>query len=264
MSLVRLGVRIAAVMAITDATFAEDRVYDSEILSIDTLVSKDPKPFITVTTDDDETDVTGRDLLSGNRSLDLVIECIFAGKLDGETVSIPETDAGMEITLDLMQRQVTRALSSEENVWSLDFKKLAVIITKMASRRGASAENGVRFAARQIVLTIDPMNDPDYGVALDDEHPLKKLADNLTAKGGEYVNIANLIISEAAGTLIPDWDRVRTDLSMMKSAAAAIRVGDYIEGEAGDTLTEIEVENETIVMKHIINEANAEDQDPTT
>lgn len=262
MSLTRLGVRIAAVQAIKSATLAEDRVYDSAVGSIDELTKAGAKPFLIVTTDDDETNLTGRDLLGGNGSLDVVIEYALAGVTDTGTFVVPHTDEGMEIVLDLMHRQITRALITEETVWSTSFKRLVPSMHRLVSRRGASATEGVRFAARQIVLTVSTINDPDYGKALDADHPLKVLADNLTAAGGDLAPIADMINAEAAGTLIPDWDRVMTDLGITKTAATAVRIGDYIETEDAVPVVEVEAENTDTATTYVVNEANADEQDP--
>ncbi len=65
MSLVALVIRIATVRALRGRTFAEELVFDSKINPVN-LVSKDEqRNVIVVTTDDDNVDITGRDLRAG-------------------------------------------------------------------------------------------------------------------------------------------------------------------------------------------------------
>lgn len=243
MSLVRLGVRIAAVHALIGRTYAASTVYDSKITPVDELAREEPAPFIVVTTDDDDQDITGRDVNAGYRRLDLVIEYGLASKLTDGDIEVPHTDAGMEAILDVIQRQIARALMDNTTAYSAVFKALVPRINAVTSRRGASAEDGVRFAARQMVVSVDTINDPGFGVALEADHPLKTLAD-LLAAAPATAGIAALITSAAVGEAIPDYDRVLIDLGMTPAAARGIAIGGDLEGEAAPALTEIEIVSE--------------------
>jgi hypothetical protein len=258
-SLIRLAVRVAAVQSLIGRTIAGERVYDSAMAPLDDLVKEDPAPFIIVTTDDDEVDLTGRDLFDGHRSLDLVIEFAIAGRAQSGETTIPQTDEGLEVTIDVLQRQIARALIDEATVWSGDFKRLCPRFHSVRTRRGASTESGIRFAARQMILTVDTLNDPPIGVALDPAHPIALLADHLEA--ADMPTIAALIRAEAAGDLIPDWDRVRVDLGMTKAAADAVGVGDYPVGEDAVEMTDIIVDR-PIGDDVTVTEETVEDQFP--
>lgn len=243
MSLVRLGVRVAAVYALAGRTYAEARVHDSALTPLDELVRETPVPFIVVTTDDDDQDVTGRDVNAGPRRLDLVIEYGLAGPTADGEMEVPHTDAGMEIVLDLMQRQIFRALSVEASDYTTVFKRLVTSINSIASRRGAAATNGLRFAARQIVLNVDTINDPGFGVALPDDHPLKTLADLLDADPAAG-DVGALIVAAAQGDEMPDYERILIDMGMTRTAARGIALGGYLDGEAPPTVTEVTIQSD--------------------
>jgi len=173
MSLARLAMRIAAARALRGATLAEARVYDSAIAPIDQTIAEERQPILIVITDDHEMEVTGRDLFHGNVACDLVIEAAIAARVevggDGEpesVITIPHTDEGMELALDLMEHQVMAALIRERTPWSRVWMKLVPRLSRRLSRRGASVEKGVRFAARQIVLTCDLIEAPTDGAAV--------------------------------------------------------------------------------------------------
>jgi len=170
MSLSRLAMRIAAARALRGATLEEARVHDSAIAPIDQTIAEERQPILIVTTDDHELEVTGRDLFHGNVSCDLVIEAAIAARVEvaGEesVITIPHTNEGMELALDLMEHQVMAALTRERSDWSRVWMKLVPRISRRLSRRGASVEKGVRFAARQIVLTCDLIEPPTDGAVI--------------------------------------------------------------------------------------------------
>ena len=149
MSLTRLVMRLAAARALRDRTLAGPRVFDSAVDPIDQTIAETRQPLIVLTTDEHELDVTGRDLSSGPHRCDLVIEIAIASRVevpasDGDggqiSIAIPHTDEGMELTLDIMEHQVTRALTRDDTSWSRAWMKLVPRVTQRLSRRGASAE----------------------------------------------------------------------------------------------------------------------------
>lgn len=174
MSLARLALRIVTARALKGATLAEGRVFDSAIEPVDVQTATHRLPFCTVYTDEHDRTITGRDLRMGNDNCELVIEIAVAARvpvdvLDGGVpteVVIPPTDAGMEVVLDLVGHQITEALMSGATVWSRLWQEFAMRATRVMSRRGASSEGGVRFAARQIVINTDMLADPVRGQAL--------------------------------------------------------------------------------------------------
>lgn len=171
MSLSRLAVRLATVAALRGATTAGDAVRDSEITTIDQSASAASRPFVAVYTDDGEFTGLGRDLQSGNGSFSLVIEtgvtarmryALEGGATQDVDVLVP-TDAIMELTLDLMARQISVALLSASSDWAEMWRRLVANVGRINHRRGASAEKGERFAGRQIEIAVTPFADPPIG-----------------------------------------------------------------------------------------------------
>jgi len=163
MSLSRAILRIITVQCLRGHTLAEDRVFDSDLDPLDHRISSQKKPVAVVYTDDQQEDVGDRaDMGQGAGSIDLVIEIAIAGSVvfDGVDesesaveVTVGESDAGMELTLDLLERQAIAALTTATGEWPNLWRVFCVRILRRVSKRGGSAENGSRFAARQIVLT---------------------------------------------------------------------------------------------------------------
>ena len=256
MSLARLAMRIAAARALRGSTLAETRVYDSAIAPIDQTIAEERQPILIVTTDDHEMDVTGRDLLHGNVSCDLVIEAAIAARVEiaGEesVITIPHTDEGMELALDLIEHQVMAALTRERSDWSRVWMKLVPRISRRLSRRGASVEKGVRFAARQIVLTCDLIEAPTDGAAVAAGTAWADLLAVMDSDA-DLAPIAAMLRSESEGMPLAEWRRAANMLGIHRKTADAIGLGPVINLESDpELLEELEVTegSHPVVVNH--------------
>ena len=222
MSLTRLVMRLACVQALKGTTLAGSRVFDSAVAPLDLVVEEHRQPLIVVTTDEHEADITGRDLMSGTQTCDLVIEIAIAATASlsssneqGEaiTIEIPHTDEGMELTLDMLEHQCVAALIRDTTPWATIWMNLVPRVTRRLSRRGASAENGLRFAARQIVLTCDLIDTPARTADLS-EASAWGLA--LAAMDGDanLARIANMLRAEIDGGGLADWQIIAQSLGL--------------------------------------------------
>lgn len=239
MSLSRLVMRIAAARALRGATLAEARVFDSAVDPIDQAIAENRAPLLVVTTDDHEVDITGRDLMHGEASCDLVIEAAIASRVevtspDGEggevTIAIPHTDEGMELVLDMIEHQVMLALTSERSDWSRIWMNFVPRIIKRASRRGASVEHGVRFAARQIVFTCDLIDTPASGAAISEGSVWADVLAVMEADG-PLSPIATMLRSEIEGQPLADWRRAANMLGIHVTTAQGIGIAPMVETE---------------------------------
>ena len=240
MSLTRLVMRLAAARALRDHTLAGARVFDSAVDPIDQTIAENRQPLLVLTTDEHEADITGRDLAGDSHRCDLVIELAIAARVevparDGQggqiTIAIPHTDEGMELTLDMMEHQVIVALTRDDNAWSRAWMKLVPRVTRRLSRRGASSENGVRFAARQLVLTCDLVDTP---VAGDTIAPNSAWGDALALMEVDPIlaNIASLLRAEMDGAPLADWRRAEEKLGVPLVVANQIGIGPIADLDA--------------------------------
>lgn len=231
MSLSRLAMRIAAARAVKNATLAEGRVFDSAIDPIDMTIAENRSPILIVMTDEHEAIPTGRDLFHTDNSCDLIIEAAIAARveIEGEvSITIPHTDEGMELVLDMIEHQVIAALTRERTAWSRVWMKLVPRVKRRLSRRGASAENGVRFAARQIVLTCDLIEAPTDGAAI----PAGSTwADVLAVMDNDVAlaPIADLLRATIEGEPVADWKRAANMLGVHMATANALGLGPILD-----------------------------------
>jgi hypothetical protein len=233
MSIARTAVRVAAVKAITGRTLAGPRVADSAIEPIDVAVGEVRLPIITVTTDDDVVDPQGRDVWSGRRDLDLVIEMAVATEVKDGGFTIPQTDAGFEWTLDIMEHQIERALFDEGTPWAAVFMRLVPRVHKRVSRRGASVERGVRFAARQLVLTVDTVSTPATGEEIDPDTAYGRLL-ALMAEDPELAEFGELLRGLIEQPHRPGWKRAAEAVGLTRENAEAIGIAPLDPTEQGE------------------------------
>ena len=170
MSIIALAIRMSATRALeTDgATLAGARVFDSAITPLDEMVSAEPKPLIVVSTEDDSAEVGGADWHSGGRSIQLVIETAMSQSVElpdgeGQGVLVPNTDAGLELTLAVLSRQISACLFGRGGgAWGVVFRKFVTGTSEVVSRRGIQSKEGARIAARQTVYSISAMAEPPF------------------------------------------------------------------------------------------------------
>lgn len=248
MSLVAFGARIALQRALAGKTLAADRIYDSLVTPIDQTIidprfAKGGLPIITVATDDDQTTYqSGADLTPHSRELDIVVEWALATVTvvgDIQTIEIPHTDAGIEAALNFMHRQIMRALADRSDPWADLFWIFAGNVRRGLIRRGADSEKGVRYGARQMILTVDPMFEPGFGVAPEPDLAFGRL---LTLMGADLeLNDLGQVLSEMiVGLPLTDWPRI----------AAALGIGGQDQGDLGLTPV-VAGENGTVPIEFV-------------
>lgn len=219
MSLVALALRIATVELLKGATFAQDRVRDS-MIDPASLLKADTQPFIIVAVDSTETLPTGRDLLGAPRTVSLTLDVALAGKVvierppeegggEVEQITVPHTDAGMEVVLDLIGRQIERAFL-QDNAWAKVWRTFAPSIKKVSNDRGAASENGIRYATRQIIVTANAMAEPSFGDVVGVWVDFLALA---RAKPS-LAQIADLIETEITTPTLEGWAKARSDIGL--------------------------------------------------
>jgi hypothetical protein len=184
MSITRDALRLCVVRCLRGKTFAGPRVKDSQIVPIEECDPNAPSPYLAVYTDDSRPGTDGRhtSLTIGQQSvlIDIAVtarmERIQATGPDGQPLIDPEsgeplmqamwldhvTDAGMELVLGAIERQVRVALNHPTCQWA-DMARSFGQIMHIASVRGPSQRDGLRFVGRQLQITVEMSHDPAAG-----------------------------------------------------------------------------------------------------
>jgi hypothetical protein len=174
MSIARLALRLATVQALKGCTLAGAHVRDSEQGPLDEQAAP-VQPAIVVFTDDGTRRDTKhpRELFGGDGTQTLIIEIMVTQRTetpDADGVlevawSMPATDAGMEIAIDLIERQIAVALSDPDNAWAEMWRQLVMEIGERQSVRGSAGRDGMRFSGRQLNWPVHLPRDPEPGQA---------------------------------------------------------------------------------------------------
>lgn len=211
MSLVGLALRMCAVRALEESgIFPTGRVFDSMFHTVDEVAGADPKPFAIVSTETITSSPSGRDLNTGDRIVELWIELALTHPaVDGSDIQIPETDAGLEAALAILERQVFTCLFGfGGGAWGDAFRGLAASVSEVISRRGVSAKEGARFAARQFVLMMQPIAEPPFAMAVEAGTPFANFL--AQAEEDEGTRPIAQLIRQAVEDKPADWPEVYT------------------------------------------------------
>lgn len=224
MSLARFALRTATVKALRGRTFAGPNVLDSEIAPPEDAAPGTDVPFVVVYTDECEIDGTGTDLLDGAGTCCLTLEYgVTTRAKNGGEWQIPLTDAGIELTIDAIERQIGLALGGPDNPWAELWRTLVMASVRRRSGRGAEAKDGVRFAGRQLKIDVTLPREPHPG------RPLGKVwADflALAAADDDLSAMVPLLTDLATGgaTDWPEWRTVRAAYGMSAARADALLI----------------------------------------
>lgn len=220
MSLVSILLRVSTVRSLRGATFAGDRVHDS-MIDPASLLDQEAEPFIVVAVDSSDMQPTGRDLLGASGQTQLTLDMAVASRVrvprekggeddEPDHIAIPHTDAGMEITLDLMLRQIHRSLLADPGPWPALWRTLVTNVEKLSVDRGASSKDGVRFATRQVIFTLGTIAEPSFGPMTTAWADAIRLMRDDPALGG----IAELMEREIEIPSLDGWARAVADLGL--------------------------------------------------
>lgn len=217
MSAIRAGVRLATVAALRDRTWIK-RVADSANTPIDQTIIEEPTPYASVFVDDDDSESADMEAHDGKHSILLVIEFGVSRPLlpeeGGDSVAVKvgmptETDDGFELILDAMELQIERALQTDPySQWGTLWKGFTRAIVSVNSKRGASAEKGIRWAARQRLMRLSVIDDPPPGFDYaNSQHILPKFVAAMRASS-ERIDLAkhaDFFEAMFMTDKLPDW-----------------------------------------------------------
>lgn len=174
MSLNRLIARLAVVHAFNNymqepwPTLAGPNIFDSKIEPVEEMKFDKVFPCVVVYTDYDKDHWNKARAAHQDRLMSITLELLIVQSAQGDTpdtfkLNCPFTDSEIEMSLDILEVQIFRALSAGTEA-SDAFNYLCPGVQAVISRRGASVEGGERLAARQITLEMKALRDNVAGV----------------------------------------------------------------------------------------------------
>ncbi len=237
--LARIALRIAAVEALKGKTQVGDNVFDSRIGALDvsadgTLRTNMDRPFIVVYSEaakSDKDDLNVRNLYD-NGLTELLFETGVTTTMTdtnqetGESVTvtgIPASDEAFEFLLDMVVRQIVDALGAPDDEWADIFRDLIYRVDKVERAR-TSGEDGTRFAAQQINLTVELIEDPVRGEPLDEDGTFARFLAKLETMPTPYPIYAAMMRAQIEGENKP-WETVQRRLGLTRDELQALGFG---------------------------------------
>ena len=246
--LTRIALRIAVQEALRGATLAGDNVLDSQFTALDldhdgNLRTDQDRPFISVYTDGGRIGA-GNGFLSlfgDDPTVELVIEAGMSAAMieqDPETgvtnivgIGLPDTDANMEMSLDLMMRQVADALVAEGG-WADLAREIMGDVKSVERSRVGQKQNGTRVAAQEVRITAGLLADPVKGSNLAGTTYAKFLAALAASSDARLAKVKIAFETALAGTAA-DWQLVQRELGLTDAQSIALG-GRPLEAAGGD------------------------------
>jgi hypothetical protein len=232
MSLASFALRYCAQKAIKGRTAIGDRVFDSAAVPSNLLKPEDRQPLLVISTDDYRSTPSSdrghpRDLLTP-KTIDLSTELLIgsfvmvkAGDTGTVEFQVPHTDEGLELSINLIERQIARALVDGKTTWSILFMKFATAISEVSSRRGAMSKDGAKFAARLTTYPIDALSDPEFGRQPDEGSPWASLLAAIRSDPDD-APLADLLLAAIVGDELPLADVIRASSGFTPSEFAGV------------------------------------------
>ncbi len=240
MGVVRQLVQIAVIEALRGKTIAEDVVHDSLIRALPQIMEVNSHPVIAVSIEDSISS-DGDGLFRTDTAMTLMLQLAIASPVTvtvttGEgaeqvtaDIGIGDTDAALEASLNLLDRQWRIALSDPLNAWAELFRQLVPHVGKVSDIRLTDPETGRKHAARIVEITIAPIAEPFPGQG-DMDVVRQGLAQMATI--ADYADlVAILSASLDAGAALFDWQIVQGRLLSLAAMPALIGVGTPDDGE---------------------------------
>lgn len=210
MSLVAFALRACTVRALRGATLAGANVFDSPVDPSD-IAAKAATPTIFVFSDNEHLEGIGtRGLSAGNRTVDLSLLIVlppeFSATLGGTTVSFNGRGAGSATGIDIIFRQIERALIDESSIWSALWCRLVSKVESVDAHAYVlpvgSNDKPTHLPARALMICVEPIDSPEMGHA-----PQEVWADFVAAMATDssLAPLAPLISAAIQGDALPQW-----------------------------------------------------------
>lgn len=233
-------IRMLAVRALRGRTLAGQAVFDSRVEPLEQMTGGEKQPVISVQVGETAEAGDGDGLFMRDTTLTLSLDLIVASQITyesgAEAIEIAETDAGLEFSLSVMDRQWRTALSDPDNVHAEALRGLVAGIGAIRSTRGMDPQTGQKHAIRMIEAEILAIAEPAPGAAL--PAPIDAALTLLGQDPGCAKPVSIMRAELAGGAGLFDWKKAQALLFATAAVPAAIGVGTPDDGEevAVDTI----------------------------
>jgi len=250
MSLIRIAIRIAAVQALKGNTLVGANVIDSAISTFQTsngVVTgiEGEGPFVAVYTDSASTgDVDLKSLVS-NGLTDIIFETGMTMAMteteeeSGEShiigLEIPATDAALEMSMDVVMRQIGDVLTDLNNEWAQIYSGLVLSYSKITRSRVGNADDGTKLAGQQLKIEAQLIDDPSLGDAIDPDSAFGAFLAKAEASADDDLIATATKLREYVHVTDEGWTNVQRHFGMTAAELLALGLGPIVGDEDRST-----------------------------
>lgn len=242
MSLVSFGLRLAVCRLLAGQTWAQERILNSPLDPVDDVVRQDkngavdPRPLIAVFTNDEKGDNEGRDIGGRRGSLDLIFFVYLPPdrvEIDGGAIEFETRTPGGAMALDLVWHQCRTALLFGAPAWRAVYEKFVTKINDVRARPILiETEKGARIPAKEVILTLDVLPEPDLGKPMNPNWLALDAAMRADDGAAPLADLIKAMIEEPAN--LASWQLERANLAVSEAAIRALGLAPVDLTETGE------------------------------
>ena len=251
MSLASFAIRTCTIEALRGQTLAGDAIEDSPIDPVSLAVGA-TAPLIAVFSDTEMLHAQGRSFLESihdqdqehPHTVDVTLHVFLppnpAVPMPGQPdVMLDARESGAAFAVDLLYRQITRALLLNDTVWA-DLWRRAVnsVVFVEAKAYVVQTEKGVRIPAREIAMRLDVLDEPMFGGDASDFWPAFIAA---AAASDDVLDYAPILTAAIQGDALPEWRATAALLGIRPEDAALLGLAPLGGAMTDDYVPEAEV-----------------------
>lgn len=257
MSLVSFGLRLAACRLLAGQTWAQERILNSPLDPVDDVVRQDnggavdPRPLIAVFTNDEKGSNEGKDIGGRPGTLDLIFFIYLPPdrvEIDAGDMVFETRTPGGAMALDLIWHQCRMALLFGPTAWRAVYERFVNKVTDVRARPILiETEKGARIPAKEVVLTIDVVPEPDLGKPLNANWLALDAAMRADDSAAPLADLIKAMIEEPSN--LASWQLERANLAVSVATIRALGLAPVDPTETGEPaeLEEIEYSGENVV-----------------
>jgi len=230
MGITSIALQYLTVAALRGATLAGDAVQPGAIDALDVDVARMAKPLIAVFIGEDDRKVQGKELISGEHRVELLIQAFLPSEVDvfvnGQPLRINTREGAADLVMGVLRRQIDRALSASDsdaaNLWRI---LVAEVETTSAIPFLFQITEQVRISANESsYLCRLTVNEPTFGAPLASNFWQAVIA--VFAADPDYEPVATWIAAEiSAPDGMPIWRVQQAELGLTQEAREGIGLG---------------------------------------
>lgn len=227
MSLAAFGLRLALVNALKGKTVAGASVLDAPLDPIDPALENERGVTIAVYTSDETASGDGADLLSADKSIDVVVQIYLPPTVTFGGVALDTRQSAAEPVLDLIWREICSVVLVDQSDWSALWRDLVFAYHETVSRPFLiETDRGIRLAAREVMIRVESISDPQFGPVESGSVWSRLLT--LMRADPDIAPMADLLEAQIVGVgTLPVWQQAASALGLRAEAARAIGLDDF-------------------------------------